>query len=91
MGTITASVDDETETMFRTAVAVSLGTGKGKLGRAITEAMRKWVDDNKELELRKEALKMLEKGYYKLPKNYTFRREEAYEDRINKIMRLTGQ
>ncbi len=85
MGTITISVSDETEQRFRQAVKVKLGEGKGKLGKAINEALNKWVAEDEEKKLRQEALKMLEKGLYKVGKNYTFRREEAYEGRIRKI------
>ncbi len=80
MGTITVSVSDETEQLFRQTVKAKLGEGKGKLGKAINEALNKWIAEDEEKKLRQEALKMLEKGLYKVGKNYTFRREEAYNE-----------
>ena len=43
MGTITATVDDDVERNFRRTVSEKLGSGKGKIGKAITEAMKKWI------------------------------------------------
>ena len=80
MGTITVNVRDETEKSFRAAVKEKLGEGKGKLGQALDEAMQKWAGDRKRDEYVKEALAMMEKGLYKVGKNYTFKREEAYDD-----------
>jgi predicted DNA-binding protein len=89
MGIMTISISDETEAMFRETVKAKLGEGKGKLGKAVDEAMKNWAGDMEERDLRKDALAMLKKGLYKVSKNYTFKREEAYEDRINKIIGFT--
>ena len=85
MGTITINISDQTEERFRATVKERLGEGKGKLGKAVAEAINKWTEDDEQRKLREEALAMLKKGLYMLPKNYKFRREEAYEDRIRKI------
>ena len=85
MGTITINISDETEKKFREKVRETLGEGKGKLGQAVEEIMSKWVEEAEYQKLMKEAVAMLKKGLYKLPKGYKFRREEAYEERYRKI------
>ena len=85
MGTVTINISDETEQKFRQAVKQKLGEGKGKLGKAVEEALRKWFEDDEQIKLRQEALALLKKGLYKVGKNYTFKREEAYEERYRKI------
>ena len=85
MGTVTISISDETEKRFREAVKAKLGEGKGKLGKAVEEAISKWVEEDNYKKLMEEAIAMMKKGLYKLPKNYKFRREEAYEERVRKI------
>ena len=85
MGTMTINISDETERKFREAVKAELGEGKGKLGQAVEDALRKWFEEDEQIKLRQEALALLKKGLYKVGKNYTFKREEAYEDRYRKI------
>ena len=80
MGTITISISDETEQRFRQTVKARLGTGKGKLGKAVDEAISKWAEEKKTDEYVKEAMAMMKKGLYKVGKNYTFKREEAYDE-----------
>ncbi len=91
MGTMTINLSDDVEERFRASVKRRLGDGKGKLGRAINEALNKWVSEDEEQKLRGEAIRMMEKGLYKVGKNYTFRREEAYENRIRKILGTSRQ
>ena len=86
MGVLTISISDETEQRFREKVKETLGEGKGKLGKAVEEALNNFVSEDEEQKLRQEAIKMMEKGLYKVGKNYTFRREEAYENRTRKIL-----
>ena len=85
MGTVTISISDEIEERFRAAVRGKYGQGKGKLGKAAEEALAKWAEADEQQKLRQEALALLKKGLYKVGKNYTFKREEAYEDRYRKI------
>ncbi len=85
MGTITVNVRDETEGNFRAAVKENLGEGKGKLGQALEEAMSKWFGGKENEALRQRAIERLKKGMYKLPKDYKFRREDAYEERYRKL------
>ena len=82
---MTINISDETEQKFREKVKETLGEGKGKLGQAVEEAMNKWAEEDEQRKLRQEAIALLKKGLYKVGKNYTFKREEAYEDRYRKI------
>jgi len=79
MGTITISVDDEVEKEFRKTVEEHEGGKKGDLGRAVTEAMKKWADEKKQKEIAERQMKMAETGLYRLPKNWKFNRDEIYD------------
>ena len=83
MGTITVSISNEIENKFREAVKAKMGTGKGKLGKAIEEALTNWAADDKTKELVARALKKLDEGLYK-GEGYTFKREDAYAARVRK-------
>lgn len=63
MGTITVNVDDKTETRFRETVKEVIGTGKGRLGKAISEAMDQWIKFNSDKEIAKRQLALLKKGF----------------------------
>ncbi len=60
MGTITVNVKDEVEKEFRKLVRSIHGARKGELGKALTEAMKKWVYEKKQEKTAQEALKLLE-------------------------------
>ena len=77
MGTITISIDNATESVFREAVKNKLGVGKGKLGCAVTKAIQLWINKVSEDEIAQRQLKML-KGMYKVGK-YKFKRDELHE------------
>ena len=79
MGTITISVDDEVEKEFRKLVEEYKGGKKGDLGKAITEAMKKWAEEKKQKDIAERMMKLSEKGLYKLPKNWKFNRDEIYD------------
>lgn len=81
MGTITVSVDDEVEREFRRLVEDYKGGKKGDLGRAITEAMKKWAEEKKQGEIALHLKQMSEKGLYRLPKGWKLNREELYDRR----------
>ncbi len=83
---MTINVSDDTEQRFREAVKTELGEGKGKLGQAVEESLNKWLAEAEEAKLRLRAIEALKRGLYKLPKGYVFKREEAYENRIRKIL-----
>ena len=78
MATITINVKDDVAKEFRETVKEELGEGKGKLGQAIEEAIKKWVHDKKQKEIAERASKMMEKGLYSL-KGWKFNRDEIYD------------
>lgn len=80
MGTMTISVSDEVENSFRERVNKKLGERKGVLGKAIEEAMKKWINDDEQSEIAQRQLKLMQKGLYSL-KGWKFNRDELY-DRI---------
>ncbi len=63
MGTITVNVKDDVEKEFRELVRTVQGTKKGDLGKALTDAMRKWVYEKKQEKIAQEALKLLEQKF----------------------------
>ena len=80
MATMTISVKDEIEKEFRETVKKKLGQGKGVLGKAVEEAMQKWVHDERQRQIAAELREMMNKGLYSL-KGWKFNRDEIY-DRI---------
>ena len=80
MATITISVKDDIDKEFRESVKKKLGQGKGVLGKAVGEAMKKWMDDEEQKRIATELKDMMDKGLYSL-KGWKFNRDELY-DRI---------
>lgn len=78
MGTITIKVNDEVEKKFREVVKATYSGKKGDLGRAVTEALQKWIDEKKQKELARKELSVLKKGF-DLGKLKYRRRAEVYE------------
>lgn len=78
MATITISVKDNVNKEFRETVKKKLGQGKGVLGKAIQEALQKWVHDERQRQLADEMIKMMDKGLYSL-KGWKFNRDEIYD------------
>ncbi len=76
---MTISVDDKSEEIFRTAAEKRFGAKKGTIQKAMTEAMTRWAEDEKQRVIAQRAIERMEKGLYKLPKGYKFTREECYE------------
>ena len=75
MGTVTINLDDDTETNFRNYVSKEYGTNKGVLGRAISEALKKWLDEKKQKEIADSAIKRMKKGFNMGGFKYTSRDE----------------
>ncbi len=80
MATITISVKDDVNKEFRETVRKKLGQGKGVLGKAVEEAMQKWMHDEGQRKIAAELKKMMDEGLYSL-KGWKFNRDEIY-DRI---------
>ncbi|MBI2558349.1 hypothetical protein HYW20_03425 [Candidatus Woesearchaeota archaeon] len=79
MAIITISVKDDVDKEFRETVKKKLGQGKGVLGKAVEEALKKWVRDETQEEIARRAMEMMDKGLYSLPKGWKFNREEIYD------------
>ena len=75
MGTITISVDDDTEKRFREAAKKKLGERKGYLGKATTEALECWVKQQTQEEIARDALALLGTGYHPGKHLYTGRKD----------------
>ncbi len=62
MGTITISVEDETEKLFRKLASAKYGKRKGALGEAVEEAIGLWAEKEKKNAVAK-AMELLERGH----------------------------
>ena len=78
MGTITVNVKDDVEKDFRKLVRSVHGAREGDLGKALTEAMQKWVYEKRQEKLAQEALKLLELRF-NFGKRLYRDRDELYE------------
>jgi uncharacterized protein YigA (DUF484 family) len=79
MGTITICIDDVTEQRFREVAKNILGTKKGYLGRATTEAIALWIRDKEQETIGQQALVLLEKEHHM--GKYNFRSRKDIHDR----------
>lgn len=75
MGTITLSIDDQTEEDFRQLVERILGKRKGALGEAATEAMSLWIREKTQEAVARDALDLAEKAYHLGARRYTSRKD----------------
>ena len=80
MATITLNINNEINNEFRDIVKSTFGEGKGKLGKAFEDALKKWMFEQKQKEISERQMKVMEKGVW-YSKNYKFNREEIYEKR----------
>ena len=80
MAVMTISMKDEVEKKFRQTAKSEFGEGKGALGKAIGEAVQKWLEEKEQKEIAKRAIEIMNKGLYSL-KGWKFNRDELY-DRI---------
>lgn len=63
MSTITISVEDDVETVFRSTASKEYGGKKGFLGDAITEAMRDWLSKREQNKIAEKEIARMRKGY----------------------------
>lgn len=63
MTTLTINVDTETEQQFRKTAEKEYKGKKGYLGDAISEAMKKWLEERRQQKIAAEALADLRKGW----------------------------
>ena len=80
MATITISLNNNVEKEFRETVKEELGQGKGVLGKAVEDALQKWIHEKKQKEIAKRGMELTKNGLYSL-KGWKFNRDEIY-DRI---------
>ena len=78
MGILTISMKDEVEKELREAVKKKMGEGKGVLGKAIEEAVKKWVEDEEQRKIAERQITLMNEGVYSL-KGWKFNREEVYD------------
>ena len=78
MGIMTISIKDEVENEFRQTVKKEIGEGKGVIGQATEEAIKKWIEEKKQKEIAQRAMEMMNKGLYSL-KGWKFNRDEIYD------------
>ena len=78
MAVITISIKDEVANELRQTVKSELGEGKGALGKAIEEALRKWIEEKKQREIAERQKKFMKEGLYSL-KGWKFSRDEIYD------------
>lgn len=78
MGTITVNIKDDVEKEFRKLVHSLHGARKGELGKALTEAMQKWIYEKKQEKIAQEALKLLDMKFNFGDRLYR-NREDLYE------------
>jgi hypothetical protein len=79
--TLTVSVNEESERRFRKLALSKYGKKKGTLGKALTAAMDKWVEQVEGADLTAKTLELMKKGV-KTKKKWKFNREEIYEERF---------
>ena len=78
MGTMTISVDDDTEADFRLFVKQHYGKQKGVLGKAVDTALQKLMEADKQREIAQRQLALMEKGF-NMGKWMYKSRDELYE------------
>ena len=81
MGTITVNINNAIEQEFRNVVKQKIGEGKGTLGKALSEAMKNWVEAQQQKQIVEEMTLLLRKGF-DLGK-VKYKREELY-DRVSR-------
>lgn len=75
MGTITLSIDDETERIFRITAKKVIGERKGYLGEAATDAMKLWIHEKTQEAIAKDALELIRKTYQFGERKYSSRKD----------------
>jgi len=78
--TITISIDEELDAQIRARAIQIYGQSKGAIGKAISEALKHWLEHGSEYE--KKAIQYLKKGYPLGGAAYKSR-DELYERRTS--------
>ncbi|VVB94725.1 Uncharacterised protein [uncultured archaeon] len=78
MGTLTINVNDDIENRFRALAQKIYAEKKGYLGKAVTSAMQKWIDEINQKKISESELNLMDKGF-KMGKLKFKSREELHE------------
>ena len=78
MAVMTISIKDEVANELRQTVKNGMGSGKGVLGKAIEEAIKKWIEEKKQKEIAERQIQRMKQGLYSLGR-WKFNREEIYD------------
>lgn len=62
MATITINIQDNVAKEFREEVLKRIGKRKGALGKAVEEALKKWLYEKRQEQISKEMIELMEKG-----------------------------
>lgn len=81
MATITVNITNETAEIFRKTVKKEFGEGKGKLGSALDEAMKKWSEEREQKEIKEKFIATLKRGF-NMGKLKKIQRGDLYDRRI---------
>lgn len=63
METITINIDKRTKELFRETVRKEYGLNKGQLGKAVNEALLKWIEEKEQRLLARELSSLMKKGF----------------------------
>ena len=77
METITINIDEKIAAKFRKIVREHIGNSKGTLSKAVSEALKKWIEEIEQEKLKQRSIERLTKGY-KLGKILYKKREDLY-------------
>ena len=78
MAIITISIKDDVADEFRKTVKKEIGEGKGVIGQAAEEAIKKWIEEKKQREIAERQIQRMKEGLYSLGR-WKFNREEIYD------------
>ena len=89
MGQVLLKLDDEHEGMLRKLSKEEFGSAKGSLTKVIQNALdeyhQKKIRQKERIQALKELDELTKKHEKKLKIGYKFKREDAYEDRLNRF------
>ncbi len=80
MTIVTMSIKDEVNSRFKEYVYKKYGKEKGVLGKALTEAMTRWLEEEEQEKIAEEAIAIMKKGFA-MGKILAKTRGELYERR----------
>ena len=75
---MTINIDEKTGKRFRETVRKEYGSKKGYLGRAVNEALSRWVKEKEKKEISERQLSWMKKGFNLGFKGYKSR-DELYD------------